>query len=60
MPADGSTNMPWRQNVAPASPTRPGDMIGQREKVNVIDPQMQGAPGGMRPPGMPGAPAQKK
>jgi hypothetical protein len=36
-------------------------IMANGQKVNIIDLQrLQGAPGGTRPPGMPGAPAQKK
>jgi hypothetical protein len=68
MPADGSTNMTmeakWLGACKPDQ--KPGDMImANGMKVNIVDmqrmqQQMQGAPGGMWPPGMPGAPAQKK
>jgi hypothetical protein len=67
MPADGSSNMTMEAKWLGACKTdqKPGDMImASGQKVNIIDLQkMQGAPGGpagMRPPGVPGAPAPKK
>ena len=68
MPADGTSNMTMEAKWLGAckADQKPGDMIMPGGmKVNIVDlqrmqQQMQGAPAGMRPPGMPGAPAQKK
>jgi hypothetical protein len=67
MPADGTSNMTMEAKWLGAckADQKPGDMImANGMKVNIVDmqrlQQMQGLPGGMRPPGAPGAPAQKK
>ena len=67
MPADGTSNMTMEAKWLGAckADQKPGDMImGNGMKVNIVDmqrlQQMQGLPGGMRPPGMQGAPPQKK
>ena len=68
LPADGTSNMTMEAKWLGAckADQKPGDMImANGLKMNIVDmqrmqQQMQGAPGGMRPPGVPGAPAQKK
>jgi hypothetical protein len=65
MPADGTSNMTMEAKwLGPCkADQRPGDMIlGNGQKVNIVDLQrmQQMIPGGMRPPGVPGAPPQKK
>ena len=65
MPADGTSNMSMEAKWLGAckADQKPGDMImAGGQKVNIIDLQrmQQQMPGGMRPPGVPGAPAQKK
>ena len=65
MPADGTSNMTMEAKWLGAckADQKPGDMImANGMKVNIVDMQrmQQQLPAGMRPPGMPGAPAQKK
>ena len=65
MPADGTSNMTMEAKWLGAckADQKPGDMImANGMKVNIVDMQrlQQQLPAGMRPPGMPGAPPQKK
>jgi hypothetical protein len=64
MPKDGSTSMTIdaKWTGACKADQKPGDMImADGRKVNIRDLQnMPGMPGGMRPPGAPGMPPQKK